>query len=47
LLVCVGALLWAYVTACFVDMIVNSNPEIIHFRNAMDDLNRSAIEFCS
>ena len=43
LVVLLMAALWAYVTAKFVDVIANSNPDAAHFRNQIDDLNR----FCS
>ncbi len=43
LAVCLGAMLWAYVTAIFVDVIANSNPDATNFRNQLDDLNR----FCA
>ena len=35
-----GALMWAYVTAKIVDIIVNANPDGTAFKNRMDDLNR-------
>ena len=41
-LVLCGAGMWAYVTARFVEVIANSNPDQAHFRNQIDDLNRFA-----
>ena len=38
-----GAILWAYVTARLVDVIVNANPEATRFRQSIDELNR----FCA
>ena len=38
-----GAILWAYVTARLVDVIVNANPESTRFRQLIDELNR----FCA
>ena len=35
-----GAITWAYVTAKVVDIIINSSPDEIAFKNRMDDLNR-------
>jgi len=36
----VGALLWVFVTAKFVDVISNANPDVTAFRYTMDCLNR-------
>jgi len=36
----IGALIWVYVTAKFVDVISNSNPEVTEFRQTIDNLNR-------
>ena len=41
-LVLAGAGMWAYVTARFVEVIANSNPDQAEFRNQIDDLNRFA-----
>ena len=35
-----GALIWAYVIASFVDIIINYDPDSRAFRNALDALNR-------
>ena len=35
-----GALIWAYLTAEIIDVIVNQNPDETNFKNRMDDLNR-------
>ena len=35
-----GAILWAYVSARLVEVIVNANPEGLAFRNHLDGLNR-------
>lgn len=35
-----GAIIWAYVTARLVDVIVNANPEATRFRQSIDELNR-------
>ena len=35
-----GALVWAYVLASFVDIIINMSPERKEFRNSLDSLNR-------
>jgi len=35
-----GALMWVYVTAKFVDVISNSDPDQTEFRQTMDNLNR-------
>ena len=35
-----GAILWAYVTARLVDVIVNASPEATRFRQMIDELNR-------
>ena len=40
LLFITGALVWAYVLASFVDIIINIQPERKEFRNALDSLNR-------
>ena len=40
LITMINAFLWAWVTAKIVEVIVNSNPDSIAFRNRMDDLNR-------
>ena len=38
-----GALIWVFVTAQFVDVITNANPAATQFRQTIDNLNR----FCS
>ena len=38
--VILGALIWTYVTAAFVEVVVNTDPDATEFRNRMDDLNR-------
>jgi len=35
-----GSVLWAYVTSCLVDIIVNTDPDATNFRNFLDDVNR-------
>ena len=39
-LIIIGALIWAYVVASFVDIITNFDPDNRAFRNALDSLNR-------
>jgi hypothetical protein len=39
-----GALIWTYVTAAFVEVIVNTDPDHIEFRNRLEDLNRYIVE---
>ena len=34
------AMLWAYITARFVDVVTNADPDLIEFRNRQDDLNQ-------
>jgi hypothetical protein len=33
-----GSVLWAYVTSCLVDIIVNTDPDATNFRNFLDDV---------
>ena len=39
LLLTLGALIWCYVTAAFVEVIVNTDPNAVELRNQMTDLN--------
>jgi len=43
-IVILGALLWTYITATFVEVIVNTNPDAVELRNKVEDLNRYIAE---
>ena len=39
-IIIIGALLWTWVTASFVEVVVNTNPDAVALRNRVEDLNR-------